>query len=188
MPNHCSNDLRVKGKPEEIKKFFEFARKDLDKVDALKSAVEIVADKLGIEEKPYGHMEAGNFIPYPKKFSDADKAAEIARKENPKNWGKIKDGYNNGGYEWCIKNWGTKWGMYDFSEVKSTKTSSVVSFSSAWSPPMPVILKMSEMFPSLTFMLRYYECGAGYKGMYECKGGEVLNESYSDKYRGPRGG
>lgn len=182
MPNHVSNDLRINGNMEEINRFFEFARQNPDLTESKEEAV--LREKLCLEENPFGHIEVNNFIPYPKEFAVADKLAEKARKEGK---GYVKDGYNSGGYEWCIQNWGTKWGLYDFSDVKKFKSSAVISFSTAWSPPLPVILKMSEMFPKLTFSLKYYEAGAGFQGHYKCKAGEVLLNETGD-YNGPRGG
>jgi len=182
MPNHCDNDLRIKGKSADIQKFFEFAlnkKKDKD--------VKAVEDKIGIRDRRYGEIDVNAFIPYPKKYADVDAQAEEARKNPNADWSKIKDGYNHGGYDWCIENWGTKWGLYDFSPVKEFKSSAVVSFQTAWSPALPVIQKMSEMFPELSFTLKYFECGGGFKGVYECKAGKVLKNETS-KYKGNRGG
>jgi len=47
------------------------------------------------------------------------------------------------------------------------------SFECAWSPALPVILKMSEMFPKLKFDLSYEEEGRGFKGKFVCKNNKV---------------
>ena len=58
------------------------------------------------------------FVPYPKEFKDADNEAKRVYDELVKeagdpyriDWSKVPaDGFNKGGYEWCIVNWGTKW-------------------------------------------------------------------------------
>jgi hypothetical protein len=113
-------------------------------------------------------ISAESFIPYPKKYE-----------------GQV--GYNSGGYEWCIENWGTKWGIYDGELVNEREGGLTYRFQSAWSPPIPVIKKMSEMFPKLLFTLRYYECGMEFKGTLTCKNGKPLSFKES-KYRGNRGG
>jgi hypothetical protein len=186
MPNHCSNDLIIQGKKERLLEFKEFARSKSRKG----------ADS-GVGEDPTPpsdyDIEVNNFIPYPEKFKKQDEIAKQVREKAERGeisheeaWN-TKDGYNSGGYEWCISNWGTKWGIYDcyisYEKIKSM----MYTFSTAWSPPLPVIQKMSEMYPDLTFTLKYYECGVGYKGMYKCKGGEVVDEM-EGKYRGNRGG
>ena len=165
MPNHCSCDLRINGNPEDIQFFF----------DAVKG-----------NDKP---IDEDQLIPYPERFKKLDEEAKIhndhVQKTGVGNY--MTDGYNSGGYEWCLKNWGTKWGMYSFSEVTHYQKSAKVTFSSAWRPPLPLVLKMSELFPKLKFSLRYYEQGSAFKGLYRTKAGQVLEES-TDSYSGKRGG
>lgn len=168
MPNHVDNDLIITGPKKDRDALRERASGDHDALDANK------------------------FIPYPEKFRVLDEArreaemkaerGEITREEA---WA-VKDGYNSGGYEWCIENWGTKWGFYDVEE-KHTSDKLFYNFFSAWSPPTPVIRKMSEEFPKLTFSLRYYEGGSGFKGAYVAKGGVVRKDDTSG-YSGRRGG
>ena len=82
-PNWCSNDLRIEGELKEVEKF-------------KKENVKLDFDK---------------YIPYPKEFTDKDKQASKNRVEKQTTInGKLDttDGYNSGGYEWCIQNWGTK--------------------------------------------------------------------------------
>lgn len=183
MPNHVENDLRVSGAKEALMKFKEFAK---DKEDLLS------ADK---------------FIPYPEEFKKADRLAKvydekrnkyfIKLKEEGKDtqlaWAKYpskKDGYNSGGYDWCKKNWGTKWGMYD---VKLEETHDedrdelFYTFQSAWVPPIPIIKKMAEMFPTLDFDLRYFEQGSEFNGILRIEKNKVTREE-EGKYFGDRGG
>lgn len=80
----------------------------------------------------------------------------------------------------------TKWNACECSlELGDEKL--VYHFETAWSPPCPVILKASEMFPELEFRLEYFEGGAGFKGVFEAKGGKILVDKMSN-YRGNRGG
>jgi Ferredoxin-like domain in Api92-like protein len=175
MPNHVENDLTVRGSKKDVEAFFDAVRGQ---------GIDYKGEKFPI---PVDHNK---IIPYPKKFADMDKAASDYEKKHPGDWSnRPKDGYNQGGYEWCNENWGTKWGFYDFSEVNfsKTRTSATVSFSTAWSPAFPLFDKMSEMFPNLTFTVRYYERGAQFKGIYKLKGGEIL-EDMRGSYKGQRGG
>lgn len=164
MPNHCSQDLFIYGPEDSLKVFMEFAKE---------------GDNT---------LSANKFIPYPEEYRLMDEAAAIARKN--KDWS-VKDGFNSGGYEWCIENWGTKWGIYnaDLTNQKFAGKRSRLNyiFNSAWSPAIPVIKAMSERYPELLFKLKYYESGAGYKGVYEVQDGNVIKDEES-KYRGMRGG
>jgi hypothetical protein len=173
MPNWCSCDLDVTGPQAERDKLVEAAR-----------SKEAVDGKVSV-------LDASNFIPYPKKFRDQDEVARAWDKahkdDRPLSWReRPKDGFNSGGYEWCIENWGTKWNFCR-ATVVSRIEEVVFGFETAWSPPIPVIEKMSAMFPKLGFKLRYFEGGMQFQGKCIFKGGEMVNE-LTGSYSGNRGG
>ena len=60
-------------------------------------------------------------------------------------------------------------------------------FNTAWSPIIPVIKKMGEMFKKLEFELRYFEQGMGFNGLFRMKQGKVI-DNLSGEYFGDRGG
>jgi hypothetical protein len=97
----------------------------------------------------------------------------------------IKD-YGKFGYHWCIKNWGTKWGCYE-TELEERDGELFYTFQSAWSPIVPVVKKMAQVFPKLTFDYRYYEGGMGFHGVLRIEQGKVVAEKCCD-YVGSRGG
>ena len=104
-----------------------------------------------------------------------------------------KDGFNSGGYDWCVANWGTKWPASRV-EVEGPvtgydeKTLEVVfHFDTAWSPPMPVIKRAAELYPALRFELRYFECGCCFNGLFRCSAGAVESNKCG-AYFGTRGG
>lgn len=189
LPNWCENDLTVSGPREKLDEFKRVVS-DGDEV--------LVAEKI---------------IPYPKVLAFLDKLnpleAQIKRREGgeePKIPDELKeeysslmlqgalegydirkDGFNQGGYEWCVNNWGTKWGFCHSRIVWEDNGSTFYQFDTAWSPPTPLIVKMGQMFPELTFELRYYECGAGFQGCLRIEGGEVV-EDWCGDYKGDRGG
>jgi hypothetical protein len=171
MPNYCDNELYVSITKSRTKK------EKLEKLSTLKHFMNHVrGDETAID--------FDKIIPYPKKFKDMDKAAEkSAAKGNH-----VKDGYNSGGYEWCISFWGTKWNAdasLEHTDLKKGKLR--YGMSTVWSPPTPVILKMSEMFPGLQFKLKYWEGGNGFKGIFIAENGEIISDE-SDSYSGYRGG
>ena len=163
MPNHCSQDLFVYGKEIFVIDFMEFSQEGLEV------------------------LSANKYIPYPENFKKMDEMAALAREQG--NY--IKDGFNSGGYQWCIDNWGTKWGIYRSNLVSyklaGSRSRATYYFESAWSPPIPVIHKMSDKYPAVRFLLKYYERGAQFKGIFEIKGGKILRDLKED-YHGHRGG
>lgn len=56
-------------------------------------------------------------------------------------------------YSWAWVNWGTKWNAKhaQISVNRPAQGHIEITFETAWSPPIPVIAKMVEMFPALSF-------------------------------------
>lgn len=184
MSNWCENELYIsipdatdeeEGK-KEIQRFKEFA-----------------ATKKG---KETNLLDTNKFVPYPAKYRKADEAHRKAEEElsTGRKEGLVathdrlpKDGFNNGGYEWCTENWGTKWGICNAELVNDGDTYLDYEFRTAWSPPEPVVHAMSKKFPKLKFDLRYFEGGAGFNGILICENGEI-KENKTGEYFGSRGG
>ena len=173
MPNHVSSDLYVTGRIETIDKFMDFA---INIDPCLPSD-----DQL---------LDANKFIPYPEHFKKLDALAKIAAAKEPPDY-TVKDGFNSGGFQWCLENWGTKWGIYDckieYKDFGIRNGKLKYRFNTAWAPPLPIIKAMSDKFPTLRFRLNYFEFGMGFKGTYIVKNGEVIKDVQS-KYSGRRGG
>src|SRR5262245_11180350 len=91
MPNWCECDLRIEGPTAKVEEFLEFAKGEESCLDF------------------------SRFIPYPEHFAELDRAAAEWAERNPPPWSeeafktRPTDGYNQGGCEWCVRNWGTKW-------------------------------------------------------------------------------
>lgn len=171
MPNWCECDLDVEGRRKDVTGFLEFLGEGFD---------------------------FNRFVPYPERFAALDEEArrwDERRRADPENCGpRPRDGFNQGGYEWCIENWGTKWNACDviMPEQPADGDGSdflevVINFQTAWSPPLPVILAASEKFPELAFALKYFECGVGFNGRFFCEAGRVVSDESGD-YFGDRGG
>lgn len=173
MPNWCECDLYIYGSSPMLEHF---------KINA--------ADDNGkyLSEEP--------FLPYPEQFHKRDEQANFSNSTfriMPKafqikidDW-YAKDGYNSGGYEWCRRNWGTKWGICrPFLDKQSTRRL-LYRFECAWGPCTPIVAAMGAKYPSMRFLLKYFESGGAFCGRFEVKNGEVVcDESYS--YNGRRGG
>jgi hypothetical protein len=170
MPNHCENDLSIEGAPEDVAAFMQAVKGD--------------------DGEPF---DCDKIIPYPEPFRSMDAKRVQWRKDNPDKgpWYPEKDGFNSGGYEWCRDNWGTKWGAYEGVAYMRGNTQ-MISFQSAWSPPIPVMVAMAAKFPTLRFELNYFEQGAGYCGTWAHRPAEDgdparITESRGE-YAGLRGG
>jgi hypothetical protein len=186
MPNHCESDLTVTGPDAAIEEFLaRFCKNDAPDLNAIR--------------------------PYPQRFLDLDAAAEewtdglkVLRervKPTDDEWKAIyeeyvstrgpwpKDGFNSGGYEWCIQNWGTKWGCYSgLMDDRLPGEPLVLHFETAWSPfNIDLLQIVSAALPSLTFQYDSYERGAAYQSHATVEGGEV-REAATAEYRGNRGG
>ena len=165
MPNWCYNTLRIKGNKEELAKLKRFVKGDK-------------AKWLGKSD-----FDFDNIIPYPLEYKEKDMDAQrmsdlmaINKNGNKKKLTKEEtkeavmlklkhgwdnfytDGFNSGGYDWCCANWGTKWNASDVEvQVKKNKKGDMseinYAFHTAWEPPMPVILRLSSTFPTLTIKM-----------------------------------
>ena len=197
MPNWCECELYVRT------------------IESPESTQEVLNNFKKHAEQEHGEntnvLSTEKFIPYPEKFREMDRICKVEEdkwekskpdnyneltedersewlKNNPSPWQRgIKDGFNSGGHKWCCENWGTKWGICDAHLSYEDDLEIHYDFSTAWSPPLPLILKMSEMFPLLEFQLRYFECGCCFNGIYICQGGEVTKDE-DGPYFGHRGG
>jgi hypothetical protein len=70
-------------------------------------------------------------------------------------------------YEWSLAHWGTKWDTSaEGVEVETDGESLVYRFSTAWSPPQPVIAVLREHFPDAAIIAFFDEPGMEEAGYY----------------------
>ncbi|MBP5534239.1 MAG: hypothetical protein J6Y03_01885 [Alphaproteobacteria bacterium] len=86
-------------------------------------------------------------------------------------------------YDWSVEHWGTKWNAntedFGFPCRWSTyhrKPSCRFVFYTAWAAPLPIIEKLSAMYPKLTFRLHEYECGNLVDNTYVFRNGCLIRE------------
>lgn len=172
MPNWCENDLQIRAQ----------CNSDLQEV------LSFIANP---EEKAI--LDFNKIIPYPQNFVKQDNWAKICRnlfyfaQEHGSTAGYTfvpKNGYNSGGYEWCILNWGTKWNACNtiMDDISANGKRVTLHFDTVWSPPIPIIEALLDRFPNVHFTLSYYEGGCCFAGIYSC-----IRDTTRD-YIGPRGG
>ena len=80
-------------------------------------------------------------------------------------------------YDWCIKNWGTKWNSSNACIVDDN----TYEFETAWSTPYEVLVALSKQYPNSEISVDYADENIGNNcGSYVLKNGELINESYGN--------
>ena len=167
MPNYCENDLYVTGPEEQINKFLE---------KGFTASAYVPKPNIELLIKEFQSIP-----PYEQKKWINGPNTELADAAEHY-W------FNNGGYWWCVNNWGTKWDWEVISTQDYKKTGKKLTFDTAWSPPLPVVIAASKEFPLIRFTLKYFEAGMGFCGTFSCKNGETIKDETRNNYRGKRGG
>lgn len=145
MPNWCENEVNIygieEGSEEEIKHFLETCFVD-------------------------GELEFEKIIPYPDSAPSREDQPEdfMERLNHP-----FAKWYNDFGYDWCVENWGTKWGAAQQENDLSTYYPEEISlkFATAWSPPQGIHDKVQEMLPNCSISWFYKEEGMRVSGWLE---------------------
>lgn len=76
------------------------------------------------------------------------------------------EGEDGNWYEWCIRNWGTKWNIENCgcSWHRNSNNEIHTEFNTAWAPCLEAIDKLAELFPKLKMIMKYCEPGCGFAG------------------------
>ena len=78
------------------------------------------------------------------------------------------------GIEWRYEYWGTKSVGCEATLERSEDNTAVLRFFTAWSPPVPWLERTAQLFPALSFKLRFFEPGVGFAGVAEYAGGRFV--------------
>jgi len=174
MPNWCYNFVEIEGNNKDIKKLKKFV----------------------CGNNPF---DFNKIIPYPKKFKEIDESHNryyyLKQKKNLtteekkelivmelEDIGNQNDGYNSGGYNWCVKSWGTKWNSCETKIEEEDDGYLSYRFDTAWNPPFPVIKKLSKLFKNLTITIGSdYEDDDGYIHYIKYKDGKIIERWKEEK-------
>jgi len=153
MPNHCTNMLTSTGDKtigEIIKPYLSDDGKTID-------CEKIIPMPEGIAKThEFSTLEIISKVRTPEETAEHDAQRDALHEQNEKDYG-----YPSW-YEWCVDNWGTKWGIYDcwtleeVSEVNPLEAIQTISFQTAWSPPIPILIKLSQL-TGQPLRLSYYD-------------------------------
>ncbi len=90
-------------------------------------------------------------------------------------FGKIIDGLDSN--SWCMDHWGTKWNAKDIDVVRVNENELKIKFETAWSPSIPIVDKMAELFPKVSINYKYFESDCDFSGIKTYKDGLVIEET-----------
>jgi len=170
MPNWVFSKLTVKGTSERLKEFREYSKAKDDGSDFV--------------------LSANKYVPVPEQLlngkcndcgysgKDIIECHQPCPKCNSKN---TVDWFNNGGYEWCIEHWGTKWGFVNPQLIDDDCDNECdeiqYEFETAWSPILPVIEMMAIKFPDLIFIYQVEEESSSFAGYYILKDRKIVDRT-----------
>ncbi len=155
MPYHCTNELRVTGPKEDLDQF---------RSDAATSKRAWDPEDTATEPQPcLLNFEPGS--PYPKEGEDGFELR----------------GKNDKWFDWRVANWGTKWNAY-YVTTNVTDMGVTYNFTTAWSPPLEWLMAVTERYPTLKFMLAYFESGHNFCGVRVVANGNTILNHEDDAY------
>jgi len=175
MPNHVTNEVTFSGDENSIKLLL-VAVKSKNKVDL---------------------FSINSFYPMPIKLEGTCSPAKIITEAEMKVWkDKLAKGELNqweqdyhpitlkmqrdyikrfgtdNWYNWKVQNWGTKWDVYDVSEIEGG-----FSFDTAWATPYNALVRLSTLFPDVEINVRYADEDFGSNvGTYKLVSGLTIEE------------
>jgi hypothetical protein len=79
-------------------------------------------------------------------------------------------------YNWAVENWGTKWDAYEITLGEDERFLNIY-FCTAWSPPEPVMLKLSGLLPELEITHAYIDEFSEFCSIDIYKDGKMISTS-----------
>ena len=152
MPNWCENTLLIKAD-----------NKNKESVKDMKRLKSLLNETLQYYDDGAAHGLLGSIISMPKALEGT-----TAPSDKP-NW-----------YDWCHRNWGTKWDV-DLDVMTMDEYRMEFEFNSAWAPPVPWLEWVGKLFPNLFLCLTYDEPGMCFRGC-ACGIGDIVDEHEEYEY------
>ena len=175
MPNHITNRLIIIGTQEQVAQVREAIKGegedrfiDFNKIAPIPTELEgTVSPMRIITQAEYDEQErkiANN------ELSDMEKQWGLSRGLTQALADEYKKKFGHcDWYGWQTSNWGTKWNAYSQHESDEN----CIEFDTAWSNPYSILVKLSKMFPEVTFEVEYADEDFGYNvGRYTLVNGE----------------
>lgn len=194
MPNWCNNVIIVRGPKESLRKLDEqfkrphtiyyggtsyLKKEEYEKVKKrLDKEVEegkILDYKIGKARDTFGFYNG----------LERWECTELTKEEEVEGYSfsniipMTREDFLNGWHEWSIENWGTKWDashiQAGYKEDEEDEEGEIIySFETAWSPAIPIVARMSELYPELQFSYEFVEFGVCFAGIFKYEDGELI--------------
>lgn len=189
MPNHIKNKMLVVGDPVIVSALMEFikctdegckSRIDFDNIIRMPESMQgdSLTDAVEAAKYVYNPFDsraqwwwrtAAERGRYPGKMDDGTWAQFIECLHNLRKFGYAY------WRDWAIDKWGTKWNAYDTPD--SRDTADTIFFETAWSSPLPVFQRLSEIYPDVVIHVEYADEDLGFNcGRATFGGGDMNHE------------
>ena len=182
MPNWVYNGLTIEGKPESVKSLIEQMNKPF--IYSITAVGDLSYD---VKQTKYINPIFSFHNIY--SYRDAGITDEVYHGQPPhsSDLSTFMKFDTNDWYNFNVREWGTKWdvavaedNLYPDTTIEEAENGEnyVVhyNFNTAWSRPMPALIKLSSQYPNLLFTLSYEE-ETGWGGELEILRGKVISES-----------
>ena len=154
MPNWTSNTIRAEGDEIDLRAFLEAVKWE----DQIFDFNRIIPMPELLRHTGSGHRTIGGrevrdwYIINPE--TDPLTDDKSVRLFTPEEEATLKEIGHRNWYTWCYANWGTKWNACRSELAENCLSDGYIEirFDTAWAPPRPVLEKMFEMFPKLSFV------------------------------------
>ena len=190
MPNWCENTLEIYSEDtEKMKEFYDFfGGQDKfvenfsfnniitlpQELDGTRSPSRIISqetyDRYTQLEKKHNIKDSQDVVRLVEDGTLTEEERDLLWKEGitqeMSDMRKSEYGYDNW-YDWQVNNWGTKWDINNEIHVDDFHDEGcTLVFQTAWSPPEPIVHKLQEMFPDVTFYGGYIGEGWEFAGVF----------------------
>lgn len=181
MPNHVTNLIKLKGPKSDIEALKAAVRSedspfDFNKIHPMPKELEDTRSPAKIiSEEEYLEQEARRAKGELTKMEEA--MGGISRGLTEELFEEYKEKFGAADwYNWHCNNWGTKWNAYDL--YQEWRDNNSIQFDTAWSPPMGIIAKLTELFPAVSISIKWSDEDLGYNvGHIEVLNGSVVTKN-----------
>lgn len=190
MQNNVMNLLKLEGDMNKIDEVLRAVRKEGSVLGSLDfNKIIPMPESLNME---CGSQQKEGLAAYADYISKNNQSEQHYRKRHPEItdevWAMGKQSYENfqkygapTWYEWSNKHWGTKWNAYEDGEMECTDRVRMLSFQTAWSMPLPILLKLSEMMPDAKLSVHWADEDIGRNcGTLTIQNGDVISAFLPD--------
>jgi hypothetical protein len=186
MPNHTSTILRVTGdkamvekfkadvKGEELVDFNKLVPMPMELVGTQSPANIRSKDEIMRDRQKYEMLSESGKIDYCRNNFLDDGPYMFGMTTEESDELTVKYGGNNW-HSWQTANWGVKWGAYEIGNWEDIDGGSEISYQTAWVPATEWLLKVSKMYPTLTFKHSFADEGGSFLGYEVIQNGEVID-------------